>query len=224
MTTSIVRFRHVCTVHDPRDAGRMLVRLCLAILHRAIKRWTGTLPEAVLGDTREALASRMKQIGMELGCIPEEYGGTWSYQQSSHNIEARIKQDKSVGEGASDTDEMDANHTLPSIMPIGCHAEPIVLPTDTTASLTLPEATPLVMQTCMELVQSDPRRKRDRSFYRMRNAQYSRRNYKRQRERNDAIHADYKIALQENEALRVEQSRLEGLLEQAKAIVTGRHH
>uniref|UniRef100_A0A7S3L7R1 BZIP domain-containing protein n=1 Tax=Amphora coffeiformis TaxID=265554 RepID=A0A7S3L7R1_9STRA len=224
ITTSICRVRHICTVHDPRDAGRMLVRLCFALLRRTVKRWTGTFPEAVSGDTREALCSRMKQIGMEPDCIPEEYGGTWSYQQSCDIIEAQIQHDKGAGKG----DWMPP----PIATTTTSYAErsALQLPTATTASVaapissTHPETTPygttsLVLRTCMELGQSDPKAKRDRSFYQKRNREYSRRNYNRQKERNDALQTKYNLALQEREVLRDEQLRLESLLEQAKAIV-----
>lgn len=234
--SSMCRIRQVCMVNDPRDGRKFLVRLAGNIVSQAVKRWHGGSWHFFPEETPEALMSGMKQVGMEASCIPEEYGGTWSYQHFCSTIEARIHRDKGAEKVGRDPQKVTSGKLSSAVASLSGYAGPSALPSSTgprkrVASLsdsgTAPTAleaygTNLVLQTRIELDQSSKKPERDRSFYLKRNAEYSRRNYNRRKKRDDALQAEYEELLQESDGLQAEQVRLECLLEEAQAILDRR--
>ena len=175
--------------------------------------------------------ARLEEIGIDPSCIPEECGGTWRFRDFCDSIETQIQLDtnKRIAVDASQTLPNQMNGKI-SLATMAQHSPPLAAAQpNTKESPQLPGGgiarapemytTSLVLQTCAELDKNNKKANRDKDFYLKRNAVYSRRNYLRRKERDQALHQEHEQLLEQKEALQFENERLEGLLIKAKAMV-----
>lgn len=239
---SLSRLRHICIVHDVGDVRKMLVRYCGAFISRLVKRWKGVYPHMVCEDTQSATLSKLKEIGMDPSCIPEEYGGTWKFRDFCDTIEKQIQIDTHRSMPA-DASQILRNNQVNESMLVAQTMAPqfsslAAAQPNSTENLQLlaasggggggvgiapaPEmyTTNLVLQACAELDKTNKKAHRDKDFYLKRNAAYSRRNYLRRKEKDQALQQEHERLLQQKGALQLENERLEGLLKEAKSMVS----